>query len=1137
MLLLIVVTPAQVSIQNARFDVLSSVAAGSATLTSTPLDLGTIQKIFDGDTNSLARTPNISPAFVQIAYTTQRTVRKFRVFLSYGTSYQWSVEKADTQADMTSQTGTWARITPITSMPQGTWSEYALPQPITAKLFRLTVKRFGGDNYCHMNEWEIYGDVVVNQLSIAPTNSVIMYAGDTRQFSALGKNTAVNESYNVDPNVTWKVAGGIGTVSSTGLFTATKAGTGSVSATLTTLNSPAVNITVLEPNLKPDIDVLYIERTPRLSFNPSDTTYSTGLPTARQAMSYLAHVKNWGTNAVQLPFEWWFDDQLASNGVVGIEAGAELKLAFPWNWETKNHTLEFRADPANTLKEATKLNNRRKIRTNALLAGLWVEQGLYNYFHNTQLKLNDGANSFEDWGQRMVDRWNLLFSKAIFPWAPEGFLDRMSLDKVVLVPDGALPLAGGIAGNNPDSRDRTVDVEWGYPWNPKSVEQGEFYMFRWNGPFFIDYGSIHEMNHARYHVDLYALDENHPGGAAGGNVQLIDDNGNPVPGSSLMPFIAWDVVYYNKWRDIMGAGSPIFDGYSAGAWNWKDHKRGQGNQNSPPDIGRFLNDLPASNTFQFIDQNGVPLAGADVSYYRATGGFYTKIFDNTPEGTYVADARGEVVLPRNPFGGDQPLGGFGPASPDIIFMVRYNGQQYYFFQEVTDFNIAYWSGNKSSAHYIREIDLRDKGVTIPAGGFLGNYFNGPIHGALAASRTDTKINFSWSGSPAPGVNAENFSVYWEGRIQFPDGWKQFTVTSDGPFQLWIDGRLVFDKGTNATLQTWTPIIFTASSSPFINPGQSTQNGNNHRVEVRYSHASGAAQVALSWGDEPAPGDGPANAWRADYYNTKTLNGYILSRLEEAIDNDYAGGSPDPMVFSDAFSARWTGDWDFGAGTYNFTAITDDGMRVWIDDVQMLNKWFDQPPTTYKFSKVFAAPGRHRVRIEYYEGAATARAFFSWSGPPAITVQPQSQNLATGDTLTLSVQAAAPTELSYQWYLNKVAIPGAVNPTLTITNIQPGQAGDYFVIVTAGTSSASSSRASVTVASAQSPKFERASLDSSGVFHATISGSVGAVFELQGSPDLKSWTRVAEVTNTSGTVEATDSQAPQSPYKFYRVLVK
>src|SRR5512138_2166297 len=112
---------AQVTLPNARFDIPGAISSGTAAVTSTPFDIGSINSIFDGNTNSLARTPNISPAFVQIAYSARRAVNRFRVFLSYGSSYQWWIEKADSQFDMDTRSGSYAIITPTNSMVSGTW--------------------------------------------------------------------------------------------------------------------------------------------------------------------------------------------------------------------------------------------------------------------------------------------------------------------------------------------------------------------------------------------------------------------------------------------------------------------------------------------------------------------------------------------------------------------------------------------------------------------------------------------------------------------------------------------------------------------------------------------------------------------------------------------------------------------------------------------------------------------------------------------------------------------------------------------------------------------------------------------------------------------------------------------------------
>jgi hypothetical protein len=959
------------TLTNVQFNITAAASAGSATLTSTAFDIGNINSIFDNDVNSLARTPNINPAFVQVAYTQPHTFRGFRVYLSYGSSYTWSIAAADSTTDMDSKTGSYRVIVPSQSMPQSTWKEYTLPTPQTANVLRLTLQRFGGDNYCHINEWQIFGDAEIDALTITPPGPINLYPGDKRQFRAEGKNSALKETYALGNLASWSTPGPLGTIDTNGLFRAIAQGSTTVTATYAGLTSPAVNFTVLPGNTEFDLDVLYIERTPRIAFNPSDTTYNSGRPAPGQPMTYLAHVKNWGTNETTARFEWFFDDQLSSTGDVTIPAGQELTIPYAWTWQAADHELEFRIAPNPAQRELATLNNRRRIRTNALLMGLWIEESLYSYMHQNQYRLNDGANSFEDWGQRMVARWNDMFARAVYPWATNGMLDRLALDKVVVVPDDALPLKGGLSGNNPDT-DNTVDVMWGYPWNPDNILTGNFYGFRWNGPFLIDYGSIHEMNHARYHVDLYALDENHNANAQ--HVLLTDDNGALIPGTTYMPFIAFDVVCYNKWRDVMGAGpGSFFDGYSAGAWNWKHHKRGRGNQNAPPDLGAFLNDLPATNIFQFVDQNGIPLAGAEIALYRGAGSFYSKTFDDIAEQTFTADDAGKIILGRNPFGATATFGG---SVPDIVFKVRYNNQLYFFFQEVTDFNIQHWLGNKTTASYFREIDLRDKTISVPTGAWLGNYFNGPIHSAFVTNRTDATINFQWPNVSDPPVNADNFSVYWEGRFQFTEGWKQFRIRSDGRIRFYIDGRLLLDQWQNQTLNEWKPILYTSANSPFVNPGRSTQNGNYHRLEVRYEHASGPAEVLVSWAEAPAPNEVPQNAWRADYFTTRSLTGYLFSRLEERIDNNYAGGSPEPSVPSDGFSARWTGDWDFAAGVYAFNYTADDGIRIWIDNVKILDRWTGGLKTGSISQTLTAGP--HRIVVEYYDETSTARAHFTWA---------------------------------------------------------------------------------------------------------------------------------------------------------------
>jgi hypothetical protein len=81
---------------------------------------------------------------------------------------------------------------------------------------------------------------------------------------------------------------------------------------------------------------------------------------------------------------------------------------------------------------------------------------------------------------------------------------------------------------------------------------------------------------------------------------------------------------------------------------------------------------------------------------------------------------------------------------------------------------------------------------------------------------------------------------------------------------------------------------------------------------------------------------------------------------------------------------------------------------------------------------------------------------------AILVQPASQTVIQGTNVVFSVTAAGTSPLHYQWYFGSASILNATNTTLTLTNVQPTNAGNYYVIVTNPLYSATSSVAALTV---------------------------------------------------------------------------
>jgi hypothetical protein len=82
--------------------------------------------------------------------------------------------------------------------------------------------------------------------------------------------------------------------------------------------------------------------------------------------------------------------------------------------------------------------------------------------------------------------------------------------------------------------------------------------------------------------------------------------------------------------------------------------------------------------------------------------------------------------------------------------------------------------------------------------------------------------------------------------------------------------------------------------------------------------------------------------------------------------------------------------------------------------------------------------------------------------PVIRRQPLSQTVMAGATVTFTVEAEARTPLNYQWQFQGVNLPGATNPTLTLSPATTNHAGTYRVVVSNIAGTATSDPATLTV---------------------------------------------------------------------------
>ncbi|TDU70794.1 putative Ig domain-containing protein [Prosthecobacter fusiformis] len=119
----------------------------------------------------------------------------------------------------------------------------------------------------------------------------------------------------------------------------------------------------------------------------------------------------------------------------------------------------------------------------------------------------------------------------------------------------------------------------------------------------------------------------------------------------------------------------------------------------------------------------------------------------------------------------------------------------------------------------------------------------------------------------------------------------------------------------------------------------------------------------------------------DYYSGTNFTSLLLSRKDAAINFEWGNGSPDPIIPSDKFSVRWTGNVVPAAtGTYTFMTTSDDGFRLWVNNVLVINQWNDHAPTNYAAAVNLTAGTAVPIKVEFYENAGGAVAMLYWNGP-------------------------------------------------------------------------------------------------------------------------------------------------------------
>ncbi|RLC91039.1 MAG: hypothetical protein DRI79_03935 [Chloroflexi bacterium] len=265
-------------------------------------------------------------------------------------------------------------------------------------------------------------------------------------------------------------------------------------------------------------------------------------------------------------------------------------------------------------------------------------------------------------------------------------------------------------------------------------------------------------------------------------------------------------------------------------------------------------------------------------------------------------------------------------------------------------------------------------VSYP-GPWSGEYFDNITLATPAyTTRSDESINFNWGyGPPAGGMPTNSFSVRWTGTFHFDEGTYRFYAKVDDGVRVYVDGTCIIDGWRDGALRLYT--------------ADQALTAGNHTVQVEYYDRIQVARIYFWWklvaGPTPTPTPGPTptpppgEGWFGQFYNNMDLQDPpFATRYDPWIGFEWGTDSPMPEMRSDFFSIRWTTTVHLNTDTYRFCAMSDDGVRIWVDGQRVLDEWHPNNGIAY-CGEHWVETGDHEIKVEYYEEGGNALIYVWW----------------------------------------------------------------------------------------------------------------------------------------------------------------
>lgn len=413
--------------------------------------------------------------------------------------------------------------------------------------------------------------------------------------------------------------------------------------------------------------------------------------------------------------------------------GTYTYLSYTWEWQSGRNYVRLWVDPDYEIEQICRFNTALMDATDACSFVMMTD----TYTYNTLMEVKNHWKSynFPDILKYHRDQMHRKFRVSVSPFAPDGILEEIRIDTLLVQPEG-------------ERRDRIGAVKlvegWDSHWDFTNYARRDEPDTRYWFARSQDWGLPHELGHQLGLIDYYNYDTE---GGDGGNL-VTDAHGDPILLSHFTGIIGM----------MRSHGDIRFSEVSASALNaQRGRRRGY--------YGDYTWTVPTHNYLRITDFSGQPIAGAELKIYQHQRRYVQPevIFEGLTDEDGLFYLENRECLPFRTHKGftiqPNPWGQINIVGLNGVFFISINARdvQDYGWLELTAMNVEYLRGNTYEATY-------DIATIIPSEGA------GDAVSLRQSVREDGAIVLSWD----PVQEGETYTVYQ--RVNHPPRWE---IARDG----------------------------------------------------------------------------------------------------------------------------------------------------------------------------------------------------------------------------------------------------------------------------------------------------------------------------------------------------------------------